>query len=240
LDAQQRIVELEAALAAKDEEIAALKAQVAALMKQVAELAEKLGQNSRNSHLPPSSDPPGSAGKAGDGKQRSKSERKRGGQPGHRGTRRDLVPKDQVDEVVDLFPAECENCWAGLPEEPDSNAKRHQVVEVPPIKPHIKEVRQHAVTCACCGHRTRAAFDPDLIPSSPFGPRLSSIAALLTGVYHLSRRRAAKLLSDLLGVRISLGALSAVEARVSEAVKPAVEEAWKRVEGAPVKHTDGT
>src|SRR5262245_42990017 len=30
--------------------------------KQVADLSERLGQNSRNSHLPPSSDPPGSAG----------------------------------------------------------------------------------------------------------------------------------------------------------------------------------
>jgi uncharacterized coiled-coil protein SlyX len=83
---QQRITELEAALAAKDVAIAAkdvrirepeqlvvtLMAQVAALTRQVAELTEKLGQNSRNSHLPPSSDPPGSAGKAGGGKPRSK------------------------------------------------------------------------------------------------------------------------------------------------------------------------
>jgi transposase len=66
------------------------------------------------------------------------------------------------------------------------------------------------------------------------------IVALLTGVYHVSRRRTAKLLSDLVGVPISLGAVSAVEARVADAVKPAVDEAWARVEGAEVKHTDGT
>ena len=64
--------------------------------------------------------------------------------------------------------------------------------------------------------------------------------ALLTGVYHVSRRKTAKLLSDLVGVPISLGAISAVEARVSDAVKPAVDEAWTRVEGGAVKHTDGT
>jgi transposase len=34
--------------------------------------------------------------------------------------------------------------------------------------------------------------------------------------------------------------VSAVEARVADAVKPAVDEAWTRVEGAAVKHTDGT
>jgi transposase len=246
LDAQQRIAELEAVVAAKDAEIAALKAQVAtllaqvaALTKQVADLTEKLGQNSRNSHLPPSSDPPGSAGKAGGGS-KQKSDRPRGGQCGHRGSRRQLVPEEQVNDFVDLYPAECENCWTALPEVPDPDAKRYQTTEVPPIQPHTKEVRRNAVTCACCGHRTRAAYDEDLIPASPFGPRLMSMVALLTGVYHVSRRKTAKLLSDLVGVPISLGAISAVEARVADAVQPAVDEAWTRVDGAAVKHTDGT
>ena len=239
LDAQQRIAELEAALAARDAQIAALLAQVEALTRQVAELTQKLAQNSRNSHLPPSSDPPGSGGKAGHGG-KPKSERRRGGQRGHRGTRRTLVPPEQVNEIVDLYPAECENCWKTLPEIPDTNAKRYQVTEVPPILPHTTEVRRHAVACPCCGHKTRAAYDEDVIPASPFGPRLMSIIALLTGAYHVSRRKTATLLSDLVGVPISLGAISAVEARVADAVKPAVDEAWTRVEGASVKHTDGT
>lgn len=251
MDAQQRIAELEAALAAKDAEIAAnkvefeqqlaaLMAQVTALTRQVADLTEKLAQNSRNSHLPPSSDPPGSAGKTGSGKPRSKSERKRGGQRGHRGSRRELVPEARVNDFIDFYPAECENCWAALPEVADPNAKRYQVIEVPPIQPHTSEYRRHAVTCACCGHKTRAAYDEDTIPASPFGPRLMSIVALLTGVYHVSRRKTTTLLSDLVGVPISLGAISSVEARVSDAVKPGVDEAWTRVEGAAVKHTDGT
>ncbi|MGH8309511.1 MAG: IS66 family transposase [Steroidobacteraceae bacterium] len=246
------MAELEATVARQDAEIrakdarisdleaqvAALMAHVAALTKQVAELTEKLGQNSRNSHLPPSSDAPGT-GKAG-GATRPKSKRPRGGQRGHRGSRRTLLPPEQVDEFVDLYPAECENCWKALPEIPDAHAKRYQVTEVPPIRPHTTEVRRHAVTCACCGHRSRAAYDEQVIPASPFGPRLMSIVALLTGVYHVSRRKTCALLSDLLGVPISLGAVSAVEARVADAVKPAVAEAWTRVEGAAVKHTDGT
>jgi transposase len=39
---------------------------------------------------------------------------------------------------------------------------------------------------------------------------------------------------------VSLGALSAVEARVSDAVQPAVDAAWELVAQAEVKHTDGT
>src|SRR5207247_9675095 len=90
------------------------------------------------------------------------------------------------------------------------------------------------------GYKTRAAYDEDEIPASPFGPRLMAIIALVTGVYHLSRRRAVGMLSDLLGVQLSLGALSTVEARVSDAVQPAVNEVWKKVGRAGEKHTDGT
>jgi transposase len=245
LDAQHRIAELEAELEADrahsrrlEQQLGALLEQVAALTRQVAELTERLGQNSRNSHLPPSSDPPGTA--SGGGGERPKSKRPRGGQRGHRGSRRQLVAEDKVDDFVDLYPAECENCWAALPEQPDPGAKRYQWIEVPPIRPYTKEVRRHAVSCLCCGYKTRAAYDEREIPASPFGPRLMGMVALLTGVYHVSRRSAARLLSDLVGVPISLGAVSAVEARVSDAVEPAVAEAWRRVEGAPVKHTDGT
>ena len=245
MDAPLRIAELEAERDAErarsqrlELQIGVLLEQVAALTARVAALTERLGQNSRNSHLPPSSDPPGAGGK-GSGPRR-KSGRPRGGQRGHRGSHRELVAADKVDDVVDLYPAECQNCWVPLPEQPDPDAKRSQWIEVPPLRPYIKETRRHEVTCLCCGHKTRAAYDDQEIPASPFGPRLMSIVALLTGVYHVSRRRAAKLLSDLVGVPISLGAVSAVEARVSEAVQAPVAEAWQRVEGAPIKHTDGT
>ena len=242
MDTQRLIAELDAERSRSQRlelQIGELLGQVTALTQKVAELTERLGQNSRNSHRPPSSDPPGTTGNSGSG-QRPKSERPRGGQRGHRGSRRELVATDQVDDVVDLYPAECENCWAALPEQPDPDAKRYQWIEVPPLRPYIKETRRHKVACPCCGHKTRAAYDEQEIPASPFGPRLMSMVALLTGVYHVSRRSAAKLLSDLVGVPISLGAVSAVEARVADAVEPPVAEAWQRVEGAPIKHTDGT
>ena len=162
---------------------------------------------------------------------------KRGGQPGHTGSKRGLVPPEQVSEFKPLFPSECENCWASLPQTPGS-VQRFQTVELPPLKAHVIEWLRHCVTCPKCNHKTWASTA--LIPSSPFGPRLSAVIGLITGVYHLSRRAAVSLTADVLGIDISLGAVSAVEERVSEAVKPAVEEAWARLDEAPVKHTDGT
>jgi len=234
----QRIAELESEVAAKDariaeleQQVAKLLEQVAALTKQVAVLTEKLSQNSRNSHLPPSSDSPGS--KRGKEK-KSRSKRKRGGQRGHRGNRRELLPQAEVDEFVDFFPPRCENCWESLPQVQDPAAKRYQMTEVPPVKPHTTEYRRHEVKCPDCGYKTRAVYDEEKIPVSPFGPRLMSIVALLTGIYHVSRRSTVTLMSDLLGVRISLGGVSTVEGRVSEAVVPAVDEAWDQVRSAEV------
>lgn len=237
------VAEQAAVIAEQAARIVALEEQVAKLLDQVALLSEKLDENSGNSSKPPSSDPPGSGTKKGKGSgkgkgTKKKSKRKRGGQRGHKGHHRELLPESEVDNFEDYYPEQCESCWAPLPKIPDLHATRFQVTEVPPIVPHTTEHRCHSVTCSC-GYTTRASYGPE-VPSSPFGPRLMSIIGLLTGVYHVSRRRTVTLLRDMLGVRISLGAVSAVEARVSEAVKPGVDEAWTHVGDAPVKHTDGT
>jgi transposase len=235
----ERIAELEAELSARDVRIGELESQVAALTKQVAELLEVIGRNSRNSHLPPSTDPPGTRGGQGTGKGKP-GQRKRGGQPGHGGSHRVLLPPEQVDEVVDFYPSHCEGCAGVLPKVPDSSPKRFQQTEMPPVRPHTKEWRCHEVGCPSCGHRTRAPYDATQIPASAFGPRLMALIALVTGVYHLSRRKTTDLLWELCGVRLSLGALSMIEARVGDALEPAVAEAWKRVGDGAVKHTDGT
>ena len=47
----------------------------------------------------------------------------------------------------------------------------------------------------------------------------------------MSRRQTARLLCELLGVRMSLGSVSVIEQRVSEAVEPAVDEAQPAMAG---------
>ncbi len=228
-------------LAARDAELAELRATVALLKAQVEVLQEKLGQNSENSGKPPSSDGPGAASR-GTRKTNAKGKkgRKRGGQKGHRGAHRSLVSPDQVHELVHLFPEACEGCAARLPERRDPAPRRYQLFEWRVGGLHITEWQRHEVVCERCGHRTCAAYDADVIPSSPFGARLVAVVSMLTGVYHLSRRRTQQLLGELFGITISLGTISGMEARTSNALKPAVEEAQAEVEAAPVKHSDAT
>lgn len=239
---EAEIAELRALVAKLLEENARLREQVEVLSKKVEALEEQLGRNSRNSNQPPSGDRPGRKSRGGSNEKsnkRRKRNRKRGGQPGHSGAHRTLLPAEQVHEFKDVFPAQCESCWTKLPQKPDPKAIRYQVLEVPPFEPVVTEYRRHAVQCTC-GYTTRVSFAESQIPTSAFGPRLMSLVAMLTGVYHLSRRKAAKLLSELCGVQISLGSISALEGRMSSALEPAVAQAWDKVQDAEVKHTDGT
>ena len=167
-----------------------------------------------------------------------KSKRKRGGQKGHKGSHRQLLPTAEVDKHVHLYADACEACARLLPQVPDPDAKRYQQIEL--LVGGGRVVTQwyrHGSTCLC-GHTTVAEYDSEKLPASAFGPRLTSVVATLTGVYHLSRRNTKMLLREVFGIEMSVGAISQMEARVSKALQPASEEAHAQVVAALVKHTD--
>jgi transposase len=236
---EARVAVLEATLAERDAQLAALTEQVARQSAQIELLTELLNRNSKNSHLPPSSDGPGSGGGAA-GSQRPKSGRKRGGQKGHRGSYRELLPADRVDTFVDMFPEVCLSCACLLPRVVDAAAWRYQQIDLHDHRPHLTEWRLHEVDCERCGAGTRADYGSAQVPTSAFGPCLTAVVAMLTGAYHLSRRKTQKLLAELFGISVSLGAISAMEQRASAALKSAHEEALREVQYAGVKHTDAT
>jgi transposase len=82
-------------------ELAQLRAEVAQLKATVDELARRLGRTSRNSSQPPSADPPHARSQR---MHREPSGRRPGGQPGHEGQTRALVPGEEVDVIVPLKP----------------------------------------------------------------------------------------------------------------------------------------
>lgn len=203
-----------------------LRAQVAALLKRVADLEAKLGQNSSNSSKPPSSDPPEAPAPT----KKKRTGRRPGGQPGHKGTTRRLLPEDQVDEIHDHKPSECRACGTPL-RGADPTPQRHQVTELPPITPTTIEHRLHALPCSKCAAMTRAEL-PAGAPPGAFGPRLQALVALLTGCYRLSKRNAEQILSDCFGVELSLGSVKALEDATSAALAQPFEQAHAHVKDA--------
>lgn len=112
-----------------------LLATVEKLTARIEELERKIAlltTDSSNSSKPPSSDGPQTKLRPRPPKKSRK--RNPGGQPGHKGANRDLIPMDEVDEVIQLFPEVCDRCGAELtpdPDQPTGKYWRHQVFDIP-------------------------------------------------------------------------------------------------------------
>jgi transposase len=223
---------------ARDQKIAALEAELARLKARLAKLEELVRRNSRNSHTPPSADPDKPAAPP----EKKPSGRRRGGQPNHEGTTRELLPTEQVDKVVVHRPEACECCHAALPEEPDENdpqPTRHQVWELRDKPCEVTEHQGHARTCLECGHVTRAEI-PAEVAGSCVGPKLAATATLLTGGFQISRRQVGEVFEDVLNVPVSLGTISNLEKETSAALEGVHQEAAAHVRQAGAKNLDET
>jgi transposase len=213
--------------------IRALEARVATLEGMRQALQEQLHQTSRNSSRPPSSDPPHR-----ERPHRLRSTRRRGGQPGHPGHTRTLVPVDEVNEVVVIKPAQCPHCQAPLSGD-DPKPWRHQVIELPPITPVVTEYQWHQLVCPACGETTRAPW-PAGVPSGTYGPRVQATVALCTGAYRLSKRTTQQMMDEVFGVPMSVGTISPLEQATTAAVAAPVEAARTYVQAQEGAHLDET
>jgi transposase len=215
--------------------IRALEARVAALEAMVQQLREQRQQTSRTSSRPPSSDPPQALAKR---PRREPSGRRPGGQPGHEGHARGLVPGEQVDVVCPVKPARCRRCQQPLQGE-DPQPQRHQVAEIPPVKPVVTESQLHQLVGSACGAATRAEV-PSGGPTGGFGPRLQAITALCPGAYHLSKRTTQSVLADLCGIQMGLGTIANLEQAAVQALAEPVAEARVYVQQQPVAYLEET
>jgi len=213
--------------------LVALWEEVCMLRVKVRELGEQVGQHSQNSSRPPSSDPPGVPKR-----ERKVSGRKAGGQPGHSGKGRRLLPEEEVDEVVEVKPEVCRRC-GHLLEGNDAHAVRHQVTDIPPVVCTTTEYRLHTLGCPECGEQTSAQL-PDGVSRGRFGARLQAMVSVLSGAYRLSKRNIAGILEDFFGVEIGLGTVSALEEATSAALEGVVEEAGEYVQAQSVVNVDET
>jgi transposase len=238
-DLPQTVPECHALILALLERIERLEEVVQKQAEKIEDLERQLKQNSRNSSKPPSTDPL----TAPDRPAKERTGRKPGGQPGHEGHKRELLPLEKVDRVEQVWPAACEECGHRLGEETVrievGEAVRHQVTEIPPARATVIEFQMHAQCCPKCQHTTTAAL-PAGTSASSFGPRLQAVASMLSGVFRLSKRSVKCLLSDLFGVEISLGAIIACEQRTSEVLAPPVEELRGYVQEQATVNADET
>lgn len=208
---------------------------VAELREHIGELEARLAQNSTNSSKPPSSDGPGGVRPA----VAKPKGRKRGGQPGHRGHHRMLLPPERVDEVEVHTPKSCAHCGHSLAGAEEGRAAQvHQTVEMPRVRAEVKEHRMQCLRCPKCSELTRAPLPAG---GKQFGPRLTAAVGVLAGYYRMSRRSVTDLLGRLLDVpALSLGSTEACTQETSAALEGAYLEVQSEVRASAWAGVDET
>lgn len=223
-------------IAMQQRQIEELKATVAEQAVRIAELERRVGRNSGNSSMPPSSDvftKPARPAAA-------KTTRRRGRQPGAPGGGLALV--EHPDRVEDAFPDACAGCQAPFPALAKADSlgfTRRQRTDVPPVTAQVIETRFHTVACSC-GTRT-AALVPAGVPDTPtYGPNLQALAVYLLVYQHVPVERAAQLIGDLTGAAPSTGWIAAQLARAADLVAPALRLIRALLTLGHVLHADET
>ena len=185
----------------------------------VAELERRLSMDSSDSGTPSSRERIG-AKEGRKARQRQESERerskdrKRGGQPGHKGKglARDPDPGEKRQAAP---PAECRTCTAGLDGAAPAGQQWAQVIDVRIVK-MVTEWALPGLECPCCGTVTFAAPPAGAHAGSvSYGPVLNAAAVLLAAYGNVPPERAAQLIGMLLGAGVSAGWVDKAGARLS-------------------------
>jgi transposase len=227
-------------LAERERQLAEAAKEIAGAKKQIADLERQLALRNQNSTItskPPASD--GLAGRQRGRGRRHKSRRKPGGQPGHPGHSRLLVPAERVNATIDLVPERCRHCQRSLQARDGVGEPwRHQVTELPPIEAHITEYRCHRRRCRRCGRLTHARLPEDVV--GQFGPQLTALIAYLTVVCRMPRLVVQRFLEGTLQIPISVGSTQHAWEEASAAVAAPYAELEAALRHEAVLNADET
>jgi transposase len=204
------------------------------IKQKIEDLEEKLNKNSKNSSIPPSKNGFGvKADKEEKAKKkplkltvkRAKAERK-------------LYGVEECEIVQEEKPNNCSKCGYGLKGE-DLQPHRHQIVELPVLKPQVTEYRLHTLECEHCGEKSRGKL-PTGVSEKSYGARLTALVGILSVQGRQSHRQTQGLLREVFGIEISRGTINNIRQEISEAIANASEEAKEYAQQQPVVNCDET
>lgn len=234
MDKDAYIKQLEAENTALKQHIKILEKRLEQMQRHIDNLERRLGLNSQNSSKPPSSDPPGAAIVLPSPRRR----RKRGARKGHPPHLRTLLPPEFVTKRITISPHVCP-CGSTRLKESAEAPQRHQIVDIPPIRPQVTEYTQPVYRCKDCGALVYQPL-PDTIKRRYFGPGLLALVGVLTGSLNTSKRKALDVINEVFGVPMSLGGLSACEAQLAKALERPHQEVMDYVQTQQTAHADET
>ena len=218
----------------KDFEV--LKKENFQLHKQIKKLEEKLSKyenpkNSRNSSVPPSQDPNRTTRSL-----RKKSNKKAGGQKGHKGSK--LLKVANPNKIVLHDITQCECCKSQLPKE--GEIKSRQLFDIPKIKIEVTEHQIITKVCRNCGKKNKSNFPKGLVQEAQYGNNVKEFSVSLQNYHMLPFKRCSELIEDLTGHKISEGSLANFQFKSYNNLESYETEIKKILLKSNVLHADET
>ncbi|MGB6374162.1 MAG: IS66 family transposase [Methylocella sp.] len=204
--------------------------QIEFLTARVGELEAKLG-------LPPKT-PDNSSTPPSQGQKASVSAAKKPERKAHAGAHRPLHPNPAHKR--DMIATACQHCGADVSGVAQIACEAYDRVEIKDIKPDVTRVTLHGGTCPCCGKRFKAAPPSGMEPGSPFGENLRALVIYLRFTQGIAFERLARLLSDILGLEISEGALVNMLEAAREAFAAQINHIRARLLSGTILQSDET
>ena len=164
--------------------------------------------------------------------------RRVGARPGHPVATRPLVEKP--DQVIEVKVTQCTYCQHDLHDQTPTRIVRHQLTELPVVRPLVIETQMHEVECPHCHLVQRATPPVGLAPTRCFGPRLEATVVYHKQIQHLSYERIAQLMRDQCGVTLSEGGLNAIVQRAGALAQPKADLIGAAVARSPIIGSDET
>jgi transposase len=213
-------------------EIELLKEEIK-ILKEKLEKYEKPEKNSGNSSLPPSSD----KNKKYYPK-RDKSGKKPGGQSGHKGHSKMLM--DKPDAIIELYPEKCSICGNDHFIKKEQILERRQVIDIPEIKPYIKEYQQKVGICSKCNARNIGNFPKNISPNIQIGQRAKGLIGYLNVAHNISYDRLSQIFEDILGLKISKGSIDNKLNELAEDLNPEYQNILEKIKSSDIIGSDET
>jgi len=210
-DQQQRTIEslgqeldlLKARIARLSQELGDTQGENHRLRRRLGELEGLITKDSHNSSRPPSTDPPWTKRTRN---LRQPTDKRAGGQPGHRGHTRLLTRRPS--RVVTHRPAQCRHCLKSLIGVPSVGVERRQVIDIVPARLRVIEHRAETLRCSHCRRTTKVCFPAGVSAPVQYSPGVRARALYLHQYQLLPYARTAEAMRELFGCALSAGTVA--------------------------------
>lgn len=159
---------------------------------------------------------------------RTKSNRKSGGQKGHKGS--SLKMSKNPDEIIKHTPNYCNCCGEELDDSLLQLRSRKQEIVIPPIRPKYIEHQSYQCTCGKCGMNTIGHMPSHLTANIQYGKNVEALVSYLSVYQYLPANRLKKLLKDVVGLPMSEGTIFNLLESMSNKAQPTYQEIKKRIQ----------